>query len=162
MWRAHWILLKHTKSVAWASLLPVYNVAFMIIPSHQMEKEAWQWPGKFICGFSQSNDLENVVSFAKVRFRASNSSAIPCWFASPTRTHNQCWWTPSYHREKLRAVIEAPTPRDVQELRSFLGLINYGNFIRNLSILWTGYSSLTENGTEHLSVHELSKLQKSS
>ncbi len=37
---------------------------------------------------------------------------------------------------KLRAISEAPKPRSVQELRSFLGLLNYyGQFISNLASL---------------------------
>lgn len=37
---------------------------------------------------------------------------------------------------KLRAISEAPVPRNVQELRSFLGLLNYyGKFIPNLASL---------------------------
>ena len=38
--------------------------------------------------------------------------------------------------EKLQAILQAPTPRDVQELRSFLGLVNYyGKFISNLATI---------------------------
>ena len=38
--------------------------------------------------------------------------------------------------DKLRAIAEAPPPRNVQELRSFLGLLNYyGRFIPNLASL---------------------------
>ena len=34
--------------------------------------------------------------------------------------------------DKLKAIVEAPSPKNVQELRSFLGLINYyGKFIQN-------------------------------
>ena len=34
--------------------------------------------------------------------------------------------------EKLKAIVEAPAPKNIQELRSFLGLINYyGKFIPN-------------------------------
>ena len=37
---------------------------------------------------------------------------------------------------KLTAIVKAPTPRSVQELRSFLGLLNYyGRFIPNLASL---------------------------
>ena len=37
---------------------------------------------------------------------------------------------------KIRAITQAPVPRDVKQLRSFLGLINYyGKFIENLSSL---------------------------
>ena len=36
--------------------------------------------------------------------------------------------------DKVRAIHEAPSPRNVQELRSFLGMLNYyGKFISNLS-----------------------------
>lgn len=35
---------------------------------------------------------------------------------------------------KVAAIVEAPTPKDVKELRAFLGLVNYyGKFIRQLS-----------------------------
>lgn len=38
--------------------------------------------------------------------------------------------------DKLRAIVDAPSPTNVQELRSFLGLLNYyGKFIANLSTL---------------------------
>ena len=38
--------------------------------------------------------------------------------------------------DKLRAIVDAPAPMNVQELRSFLGLLNYyGKFIANLSTL---------------------------
>ena len=38
--------------------------------------------------------------------------------------------------EKLQAILQVPTPRNVQELRSFLGLVNYhGKFISNLATI---------------------------
>ena len=36
--------------------------------------------------------------------------------------------------EKVKAIKEAPTPKNVSELRAFLGIINYyGKFLSNLS-----------------------------
>ena len=36
--------------------------------------------------------------------------------------------------DKVKAIQEAPAPRDIGELRSFLGLLNhYGSFLINLS-----------------------------
>ena len=38
--------------------------------------------------------------------------------------------------EKLKAIVEAPAPKYIQELRSFLGLINYyGKFIPNAATI---------------------------
>ncbi len=38
--------------------------------------------------------------------------------------------------EKMAAISEAPSPKNLAELRSFLGLLNYyGHFIANLSTL---------------------------
>ncbi len=38
--------------------------------------------------------------------------------------------------DKVKAITEAPTPKNLIELRSFLGLLNYyGRFISNLSTL---------------------------
>ena len=51
--------------------------------------------------------------------------------------------------DKLKAVKRAPTPRNVQELRSFLGLINYyGNFIPNLSTLLHPLNRLLQHDTK--------------
>ena len=39
--------------------------------------------------------------------------------------------------DKIDAVINAPPPKNVSELRSFLGLVNYyGKFVPSLSTLW--------------------------
>ena len=37
--------------------------------------------------------------------------------------------------EKEQAILNSPIPKDVQQLRSFLGLVNYGKFIPNLSTI---------------------------
>lgn len=37
--------------------------------------------------------------------------------------------------DKVAAISEAPTPQNVKELRAFLGLVNYGKFLRDLSTL---------------------------
>ena len=48
--------------------------------------------------------------------------------------------------EKLKVVVEAPAPQYVQELRSFLGLINYyGHFISNLSTLLSPLNRLLQS-----------------
>ncbi|XP_064469840.1 uncharacterized protein K02A2.6-like [Ornithodoros turicata] len=48
--------------------------------------------------------------------------------------------------KKLRAILEAPAPKDVQELRSFLGLLAYYcSFIRNMSSLLTPLYDLLKN-----------------
>ena len=46
---------------------------------------------------------------------------------------------------KIAAITQAPTPHNVQELRSFLGLLNYyGKFIRNLSTIVHPLNSLLQ------------------
>ena len=56
-------------------------------------------------------------------------------------------------KEKLQAILQAPSPRNVQELCSFLGLLNYyGKFIPNFATLSTPYSTTTVNGSGHCSV----------
>ena len=49
--------------------------------------------------------------------------------------------------DKLQAIVKAPSPRNVHELRSFLGLLNYYNkFIPNLaSVVRPMYDLLHEN-----------------
>ena len=48
---------------------------------------------------------------------------------------------------KLTAITQAPTPRNVQELRSFLGLLNYyGKFIPNLATILHPLNRLLQHG----------------
>ena len=48
---------------------------------------------------------------------------------------------------KLAAIQEAPTPQNVTQLRSFLGLLNYyGKFIANLSMLVHPLNRLLQKG----------------
>ena len=50
--------------------------------------------------------------------------------------------------EKIKAITEAPKPKNVQELRSFLGLLNYyGRFIANLSSLIYPLNELLRQNT---------------
>ena len=49
--------------------------------------------------------------------------------------------------EKVRAIVEAPAPTNVSQLRSFLGLINYyGRFIPNLSTILSPLNALLGKG----------------
>ena len=51
-------------------------------------------------------------------------------------------------KEKVRAIQEAPQPRNVSELRSFLGIINYyGKFLPNLSTKLRPLYQLLKRGT---------------
>ena len=61
---------------------------------------------------------------------------------------------------KVKALIEAPAPRDITELRAFLGLLNYySKFLHNLS--HPTFSERVRNGNGQLHVLQLSmKLNK--
>ena len=51
--------------------------------------------------------------------------------------------------EKVQAIVDVPSPRNVSELRSFLGLLNfYGQFIPNLSTLLQPLHELLQNGVK--------------
>ena len=51
----------------------------------------------------------------------------------------------SRFRRHTRSIVRAPEPRNIQELRSFLGLLNYyGKFIPNLSTLIHPLNSLLQ------------------
>ena len=51
--------------------------------------------------------------------------------------------------EKLRAIVDAPPPKNVQELRLFLGLLNYyGKFIPNAATLLAPLNALLRQGIE--------------
>ena len=50
--------------------------------------------------------------------------------------------------EKVRAIIEGPTPKSVKDVQSFLGLANfYRKFIRNYSHIATSLTDMTKKGT---------------
>jgi hypothetical protein len=51
------------------------------------------------------------------------------------------------HQEKIRAILDWSTPRNVTELRSFFGLCNYYmRFVRNFSQLGAPLIDLTKHG----------------
>ena len=51
--------------------------------------------------------------------------------------------------DKLQAIVQAPTPKNIQQLRSFLGLLNYyGKFIPNLASLVHPLNQLLHQDTE--------------
>ncbi|KAF7642764.1 hypothetical protein LDENG_00251050 [Lucifuga dentata] len=51
--------------------------------------------------------------------------------------------------EKLRAIVEAPAPTNVSQLRSFLGLINYyGRFVPSLATVLNPLNALLHKGVQ--------------
>ena len=47
--------------------------------------------------------------------------------------------------EKISAVVKAPVPKNVQEVKSFLGLVNfYGKFCKNLATIANPLNNLTK------------------
>ena len=63
--------------------------------------------------------------------------------------------------EKIRAIKEAPKPRNVHELKSFLGLINYySKFVRNFSTMLSPlYALLSKNVLWHWGAKEQAAFQ---
>ena len=52
-------------------------------------------------------------------------------------------------QEKVRAILEAPTPKDTTQLRSLLGLVNYyAKFLPNLSTVLSPLHGLLNKGTK--------------
>ena len=71
--------------------------------------------------------------------------------------------------EKIRAIVDAPVPQDVTQLRAFLGLLNYyAKFLKNLSSLLAPLYKLLEKkthwvwGKEQQEVFEAAKAQLTS
>ena len=50
-------------------------------------------------------------------------------------------------QSKVDAIANAPTPTNIQEIRSFLGLLNYyGKFVHNLSTMVQPFNALLQAG----------------
>ena len=61
-------------------------------------------------------------------------------------------------QEKLKAIVEAPAPKNVQELRSFLGLINYyGKFIQNAATILAPLNDLLRKDAKWIWAEECQK-----
>ena len=55
----------------------------------------------------------------------------------------------SHYVQQLDAIVQAPKPENVQQLRSFLGLLNYyGKFIPNLATIVHPLNQLLRHGTQ--------------
>ena len=65
---------------------------------------------------------------------------------------------------KVKAITKAPIPVNAQQLRSFLGLVNYyGKFIPNLAIHLHSLNQLLQahrNGSGHGSVQKHSEMSR--
>ena len=58
--------------------------------------------------------------------------------------------------DKIRAIQEAPTPKNVRQLRSLLGLVNYyGKFVPNLAALLHPLNQLLQKGVKWSNVEKL-------
>ena len=50
--------------------------------------------------------------------------SVLTFFCGVPRQCRWCWG-PTYHKKKVKAIINAPRPKSVKEFQSFLGLVNY-------------------------------------
>ena len=88
-----------------------------------------------ITGSSDSEHLQNVLK--RLKQRGVRVKKQKCkYMAASVEYLGHCIDSEGLHATegKLQAILKAPSLRNVQELRSFLGLVNYyGKFIPNLS-----------------------------
>lgn len=91
-----------------------------------------------VTGASLEEHLENLTQvLERLQAAGLRLNRAKCSFLRPSITYlghviDKDGLHPT--QEKVRAIKEAPTPRNVEELRSFLGLINYySKFLPNLS-----------------------------
>ena len=102
------------------------------------------------------NDHEHKKTLEAVLQRLSDAGArlmrAKCVFEVPESEYlghliNALGLHPT--EEKVRAIKEAPAPKTLQELRSFLGMLNfYGKFIPNLSAILAPLNVLLRKNTE--------------
>ena len=73
---------------------------------------------------------------------------ICCTISDLLRTHHrQNWYPPT--PDKVQAVQQAPTPKNVSELKAFLGLLNYyGKFMPNLATTLSPLYNLLRESTK--------------
>lgn len=80
------------------------------------------------CGMSKCDFMQDRVCYLGHRIDSAGLHPLP---------------------EKIRAIVDAPQPQDVSQLRSFLGLVNYyGKFLPNLSTELAPLHHLLNQGVE--------------
>ena len=85
-----------------------------------------------ITGSDDKENLERV--FQRLQSHGVRLKKPKCAFLQPSVTYLIDAEERRATKEKLQAILQAPSPRNVQELHSFLGLLNYyGRFIPNLA-----------------------------
>lgn len=104
-----------------------------------------------VTGKTEEEHLQNLdlvlkrMSEAGLRLKCSK-----CVFQAPSVTylgHRISAQGLSPVEDKVRAIKEAPTPKDIAELRSFLGLVNYyGKFLPDLSTVLAPLYQLLHKG----------------
>ena len=104
-----------------------------------------------VTGTSMADHLKNLAEVLRLREAGMCLKMTKCAFMLPKveylgHTISQQGLQPT--PEKVRAIMDAPTPKDVSQLKSFLGIINYyGKFLPNLSTLLAPLHKLLQKQT---------------
>ena len=114
-----------------------------------------------ITGANNSDHLNNLAGvLQRLQDHGFRNKLDKCKFMQQSMEYlghkiDSKWLHPISSR--VKAIAKAPKPRNLQEMRSFHGLLNYyGKFIPNLSILIQALNSLLQKGhwwkwTQHCS-----------
>ena len=106
-----------------------------------------------VSSVDENNHLEKLGEvFTRLQKHGFRLKADKCVFMMPTVQYLSHQIDSSgIHAapDKVEAIVEAPVPKNVNELRSFLGLVNYyGKFIPCLSTILHPLNNLLKTGTK--------------
>ena len=106
-----------------------------------------------VTGETEQQHLENLAQVLnRLRTAGMRLKREKCAFLLPSVTYlGHVISAQGLHTEdsKVKAVVDAPAPRDVAELRSFLGMVNYySKFLPDLATVLSPLYMLLQHSTE--------------
>ena len=118
-----------------------------------------------VTGSTEEEHLSNVEKvLGRLQTYGIRAKRAKCEFLRPSVEYlGHCVDATGLHTtpSKVEAVKESPQPRNVQELRSFLGLVHYyGKFMPNLATLLNPLNFLLRDGSKWVWTEECSRVFK--
>ncbi|GFR23918.1 uncharacterized protein K02A2.6 [Trichonephila clavata] len=107
----------------------------------------------FIEGFETYLDVQNVPIANRTKMQSRHASHLKRQMRYRLNKNRHRIDSKGLHKtnDKISAVVNAPVPKNVHEVKSFLGLVNfYGKFCENLATITNPLNNLTKKNVRFL------------